>query len=152
MSQFLYPSRSSHIFSNPLSRLLFFLIPSLLYYMTHTTLTSLLTPHHLFFPSLDAIFGSDSGQMYRSSVPFRANDPLLQVPYHIPLCFALHVKPPSVSYPPRHRTALHCHNSCWILHYCMLHHCIRPNPAACHTTTLFSTPLYAMMVHLALLC
>lgn len=73
------PPFSSSSLWYPLSHTLLSLIPSFIPCMTHIT---------RIFPSLDAIFGSDSGQIYRSSVPFRANDPLLQVPTH-----------PTVSHP-----------------------------------------------------
>ena len=44
----------------------------------------------LSFFHLDVIFGSDNGQVYRSTVPFRQNDPILQVTT-LPLSFITEV-------------------------------------------------------------
>lgn len=96
--------------------------------------SSLLIPSS--FLLLDAIFGSDSGQMYRSSVPFRANDPLLQVPYT--------ATPPYEPYPPLlcHTSSTHC-----MLYYRLLHYCILINSIAYYSTTLHSIPLYATILY-----
>lgn len=70
---------------------------------------------------LDAIFGSDSGQMYRSTVPFRANDPLLQVPSPIlsPSALPHPATPCTLSYPPLLCSA--CQNTFCILSSPTLH-------------------------------
>lgn len=72
------------------------------------------------FLLLDAIFGSDSGQMYRSSVPFRANDPLLQVPY-----------------PPLNCSTLHCSACYMTLYY----------TTACYTTLCYTITHYYTLLH-----
>ena len=83
--------------------------------------------------------------MYRSSVPFRANDPLLQVPYTALHCLLCSATPPHVPLPPLPHRRLHAIPV--TTSRCMSHHCMLLHPTACHTTTLRATLLHATTLH-----